>query len=273
MLWRSVVKGIFWIVTLLVVLMGVPCLASDYVVGEGDTLSIHVWGEDELKTNVVVRPDGKISLPGIDDVAAAGVTLMDLKKRVHDALSVLVKEPLVNIALLQSASSKIYVVGGGVESRVYDLNQRTTLLHLLASLGTLDAADLNRAYVFRDGEKVMEDFSSLFLKGEFDKDIKLEPGDTVFIPIKQNPYVYVLGAVQKPTAIFCREGFTVLSALLEAGNFSKYADEDELTIVRKNGEKKQEIVVDAAKLIKKGDLSQNVVLLPGDYVIVKESFF
>lgn len=253
--------------------MVTPCVAGDYVVGEGDSLFIHVWGEDELKTNVIVRPDGKISLPGIDDVDAAGQTIMQLKESVHKALSVLVKEPLVNIALLQSASSKVYVVGGGVESRVYDLNQRTTLLHLLASLGSLEAANLNGSYVYRDGKKVMEDFSSLFLEGEFDKDIKLEPGDTIYIPIKQNPYVFVLGAVQKPTAIFCREGFTVLSAILEAGNFSKYADEDKLTIVRKSGDKQEEIEVDAKKLIKQGDLSENVALLPGDYVIVKESFF
>ncbi|WP_018124095.1 polysaccharide biosynthesis/export family protein [Desulfovibrio oxyclinae] len=257
----------------LVLALAAPCFASDYTIGEGDALSIQVWGEDELQTQTVVRPDGKISMPGIEDVHAAGLTVQQLKKKLYTELSDLVREPLVNISLLNSASSKVYIVGGGVESRVFDLTQRTTLLHLLASLGSLAAADLHEAYVYRDGEKVMQDFHALFTKGDFESDIKLEPGDTVFIPLKENMNVFVLGAVAQPKAIFCREGFTVLDALLEAGSFNKYANEDTFTIVRKNGDERERIEVDANKLIKKGDLSENVLLQPGDYIIVRESFF
>lgn len=246
---------------------------EEYVVGEGDTLSVHVWGEEELKTTVIVRPDGKLSMPGIDDIMAAGETLPGLKAKVTERLAQLVKDPIVNISLLKSVNSRVYVVGGGVQPQVYDMLQRTTLLHVLASVGSLDTADLTKAYVYRNGQTVMSDFSGLFSKGEFEKDIQLEPGDTIFLPVKYDRNVFVIGAVNEPKAIFYHEGYTVLDALLQAGSFSKYADEDEIKIIRKDGDKKIVIPVKTRDLIKKGDLSQNVLLQAGDYIVASESFF
>lgn len=263
---------------LLLVLLIVLCLpvlahAEDYVVGEGDTLSVHVWGEEELKSTVIVRPDGKMSMPGIDDISAAGKTMPQLKKVVTEQLAKLVKDPIVSVSLLKSVNSRVYVVGGGVQPQVYDMLQRTTLLHVLASVGSLDAADLTKAYVYREGKKIMSDFSGLFSKGEFNKDIQLEPGDMIFLPVKYERNVFVIGAVNQPKAIFFHEGFTVLDALLQAGSFSKYADEDEVLIIRKDGDKKITIPVKTKDLIKKGDLSQNVLLQAGDYIVASESFF
>lgn len=257
----------------LLVLGAASAFAGEYVIGEGDVLVISVWGEDELSTSALVRPDGMISLPGIEDVAAAGSTLDELRGRLSASLSRLVKDPVVNVSLSESSSSRVYIVGGGVEPRVFDLKNRMTLLQLLASSGSLDTADLKEGYVYRNGEKVFSDFHGLFNKGEFDKDIKLEPGDTVYIPMKEDLFVYVLGAVNQPKAVFCREGLTVLDALLEAGSFNKYADEEAITVVRKEGEERQEMQVNGEALVEKGELSQNLALKPGDYVIVRESFF
>ncbi|EGB14418.1 polysaccharide export protein, PEP-CTERM sytem-associated [Pseudodesulfovibrio mercurii] len=261
------------LVLLIVLCMPVLAQAKDYVVGEGDNLFVHVWGEDELKTAVIVRPDGKMSMPGIDDIVAAGKTVPELKKEVSEKLSSLVKDPIVSISLLRSVNSRVFVVGGGVQPQVYDMPQRTTLLQVLASVGSLDAADLNKSYVYRKGKKVMSDFSGLFSKGEFEKDIQLEPGDMIFLPVKYDRNVFVIGAVNQPKAIFFQEGLTVLDALLQAGNFSKYADEDEVLIIRKDGDKKITIPVKTKDLIKKGDQSQNILLQAGDYIVASESFF
>lgn len=263
-----------WIFMVILVLM-VPgaSLAGDYIVGEGDTLYVHVWGEEDLKNNVIVRPDGKISMPGIDDVVAAGLTIPQLKERMEKKISRLIKDPIVNISLVRSVNSRVYVVGGGVDPQVYEMSQRTTLLHVLASVGSLARADLEKAYVYRDGKKVMSDFSGLFSRGEFSRDIQLEPGDTVFLPVKYNQNVFVIGAVNEPKAILYTEGLTVLDALLQAGDFSKYADEDEVVIVRTKNGKQQRIPVRTKDLIKKGDLKQNVMLEAGDYIIANESFF
>jgi polysaccharide export outer membrane protein len=263
----------FVLVAALVFLAPAISLADDYVIGEGDVLAVHVWGEDELNSTVTVRPDGKISMPGVDDIAAAGNTLPQLKKRLQERISTLIKDPILNISLVRSVNSRVFVVGGGVEPRVFDMPQRTTLLHVLASLGPLAKADLSKAYVYRDGKKVMSDFSGLFYKGEFDKDIRLEPGDTVFLPVKYDQNVYVVGAVNQPKAILYQDGLTVLDALLQAGEFSKYANEDEVVIVRTVGDKKERIPVRTKDLLKKGDLKQNVQLQAGDYIIAKESFF
>jgi len=261
------------LVAALVLLAPTLCLADDYVIGEGDQLAVHVWGEDELNSSVIVRPDGKISMPGVDDIAAAGSTLPQLKKRLKERIATLIKDPIINISLLRSVNSRVFVVGGGVEPRVFDMPQRTTLLHVLASLGPLARADLRKAYVYRDGKKMMSDFYGLFYRGEFAKDIRLEPGDTIFMPVKYDQNVYVVGAVNQPKAILYQEGLTVLDALLTAGEFSKYANEDEIVIVRTIDGKKERIKVRTKDLLKKGDLKQNVQLQAGDYIIAQESFF
>jgi len=267
------VKKMFLITMLVLLFAPGVCRAGDYVIGEGDVLSIHVWGEEEMQTTTAVRPDGKISMPGIDDVTAAGSTLPELKARVKKKISALIKDPILNISLVRSVNSRVYVVGGGVDPQVFDMTQRTTLLHVLASVGTLVNADLNKAYVYRDGKKVMTDFEGLYSRGEFEKDIQLHPGDTIFLPVKYDRNVFVLGAVNDPKAILFQEGMTVLDALLQAGDFNKYADEDEITIIRKNGGEQVTVKVRTKDLIKKGDLQQNVMLEAGDYIIARESFF
>lgn len=254
-------------------LFAVHAAASDYVIGEGDILNVLVWGEDDLNGQVKVRPDGKISLQGIGECVAADLTMASLQDDLTKRFSKLVKNPIVTVSLIQSVNSQVFVVGGGVESVVYNLEQKTTLLHLLASLGPLYSADLHRAYLYREGKIVKSDFHDLILNGKFAEDVSLEAGDTVFIPLKEDVNVFVVGAVVNPKAIVWREGLTLLDAILGAGSFNKYADENETQVVRAKDGKKEMIPVMAGDLILKGDLKQNIVLEPGDYVIVKESFF
>ena len=261
------------LLALMCLLLPVSALAADYVIGEGDVVGVSVWGEQDLTTHVKVRPDGKISLPGINDVQAAGLTPDQLRASLTGGLTTLLKDPIVSVSLIDSRNSNVFVVGGGVESRVFHMESRTTLLQLLASLGSLQAADLHAAYVYRDGKKIMTGFYDLFSKGQFEQDIQLEAGDTVYLPLKTEVNVFVVGAVNTPKAIFCREGLTLLDAILEAGSFSKYADENKTVVVRKEGNEKRFIDVKAKDLVNKGDLAQNLPLQAGDYIIVKESYF
>lgn len=258
---------------ILAVALCANAMAVDYVIGEGDILNVHVWGEPDLNGQVKVRPDGKVSLQGIGECLAADLTMKALQDDLTTKFARLVKNPMVTVSLVQSVNSKVFVVGGGVESLVYDLVQKTTLLHLLAALGPLNAADLHKSYLYRDGKIIYSDFNDLFLSGKFENDINLEAGDTIFIPMKEEVNVFVVGAVSSPQAIFWREGLTVLDAILTAGSFNKYADENETQVIRGNGGEKEIIPVLAGDLVNKGDLEQNIQLKPGDYIIVKESFF
>ena len=261
--------------------------AGDYVIGEGDGLDIAVWGVKDLNATVKVRPDGKITMPGLGDVVASGLTPKKLQASLAEKLKELVKNPIVTVTVRDIANSKVYFFGGGINSGVYDLTRRTTLLQLLCIIAnspgsagvaggagsTLRAPDFKKAYLLRDGKKIKENFHNLFVKGQVSEDIMVEPNDSIFIPQLQDRSVYVLGAVNAPRAIEYREGMTVMEAILEAGGFTKFASQNDTEVLRKGDGKEETIPVRARDITKNGDISQNIKLKSGDYVVVKESIF
>lgn len=248
-------------------------MAGDYAIGEGDTLDISVWGVKELTFPARVRPDGKITVPGLGDVAAAGQTPAALQSSLTGRLKELVKNPIVTVAVTGITNSKIYIFGGGVKAGVFELLQRTTLLQLLCTIGEVKSADLKSAYLLRNGKKIKEDFHPLFINGDTGGDIQLESGDSLFIPLLLDKSVYVLGGVNMPKAIEYREGMTVMEALLEAGGFTKFASRNDTRIRRMETGGEMSIPVKAKEIIQGGDVAQNVKLKAGDYIIVKESIF
>jgi polysaccharide biosynthesis/export protein len=248
-------------------------LAADYVIGEGDGLDIAVWGVKDLTVSVKVRPDGKITVPGLGEVVASGKTPSALQASLADRLKELVKNPIVTVTVTEMTNSKVYIFGGGVKSTVYELSQRTTLLQLLCTISDLKSADLDRAYLQRNGKMIKSNLNKLFIGGEMGEDLLLESGDALFLPLLVDKSVYVLGAVNAPKAIEHREGLKVMEAILEAGGFTKFADQNEIVVRRKNGSESVSLVVKVKRLFKDGDLTQNIELKAGDYVMVKESFF
>jgi len=273
------------LVALLLALLLSPLTSfgADYVIGEGDGLDISVWGVKELTFFVKVRPDGKITIPGLGDVAASGQTPSQLQVSLSVRLKELVKNPIVTVTVREITNSKVYIFGGGVNSGVYDLNRRTTLLQLLCSIGSPAAggnggagtksADYKRAYILRNGQKIKANFYKLFVRGDTAEDIVIESNDALFIPQLLDRNVYVLGAVNASRAIEYREGMRVMEAILEAGGFTKFADQNDVVIRRKDEDKDVMLEVKAKKLLKDGDLTQNVLLKAGDYIVVRESLF
>jgi polysaccharide export outer membrane protein len=283
---------------MLLLVLCVPALtsAADYVIGEGDVLMISVWGEKELSQTVKVRPDGKITLPALGEIKAVDMTPTALQAVLTDKMKGIVKNPAVTVIVSEVTNNKVYVFGGGVSSGVYSLTQRTTLLQLLCqigqqkpSLGTTPTAgpqagaradaqiaDLRNAYVIRDDQKIKADFFDLFINGKMSDDLVILPNDAIFIPSFRDRNVYVMGAVTTPKSISYRDGLTVVEALLEAGGFTKFANQNNTVIYRKSekeGNKEIAIPVKVKNLINDGDLHQNTRLMPGDYVVVHESLF
>jgi polysaccharide biosynthesis/export protein len=282
-------KLILTIVLLATLLLHSFSCAGDYVIGEGDGLEISVWGIKELNVSVKVRPDGKITIPGLGDVTASGFTPKTLQTDLTVKLKDLVKNPIVTVTVREITNSKVYIFGGGVPSGVVDLNRRTTLLQLLCTIGNAGAgdgkgggsvagntskvADYRKAYILRNGKRVKEDFYKLFITGDTNEDIAIESNDAIFIPQSFDKNVYVLGAINVSKAIEYREGMTVMEAILECGGFTKFAKQNDTMILRREGEKETSIEVKAKDLVRDGDLKQNVKLKPGDYIIVKEGMF
>ncbi len=247
-----------------------PVFAGDYVIGDGDVLQVSVWGVPELSVQVVVRPDGKITLPASGDIVATGKSPETLGKLIRTLLGKFVKEPVVTLTVVEITNNKVYVAGGGVPSRIVNLAGRTTLFRFLCQIENLENADLSKSYLLRNGERLVADFFALLIRGDMSKDIDLEPDDILYIPSNDMNKIYVVGAVKEPMFIAYREGIKVLDAILAAGGFDTYAKESDVTVVRK---KSRTIKVDAKNLIRGKDVSQNINLYPGDYVVVSESLF
>lgn len=259
----------------MLVLLGWSGLAwgGDYIIGDGDGLSIAVWGVPELSVNVVVRPDGKITLPAGGDVVATGYTPVQLGQELTKVLEKFVKTPIVTVTVAGITNNRIYISGGGVPPRVMNLQGRTTLFKLLCSLEGIQNADLQRAYLMRDGNKLDVDFHELFDNGNLTGDIDLQAEDILFLPTNELNKVYVVGAVANPQYIIYRDGLRILDAILESGGFTKFAKESAVLILRKEGDDRRRIKIDMEELMENGEWNQNLELKRGDYVIVKEGMF
>lgn len=247
--------------------------AEDYVIGDGDGLNISVWGAPELSGEVVVRPDGKITLPAAGDIVASGMTPEELSEKLTKELKPFVKKPIVSVSVTGITNNKVYVFGGGSASGAFDLARRTTLLKFLANLGGLQKADLERAYLMREGKKLDIDFYDLYVQGDLSKDVELKAEDLIYIPDNELKKIYVMGAVANPQYIFYREGIRILDAILESGGFTKFAKESKVLVLREVDGQMKELEVDAKDLMNEGDLKQNLELQRGDFVIVQEGLF
>jgi polysaccharide export outer membrane protein len=259
---------------LLFVLLAVSNVyAKDYVIGDGDTLQISVWGNQDMSIETMVRPDGKISIPALGDVKASGLTPLELTGLLKKEMKKMIKAPIVTVIVTGMTNYRIFVVGRGAAAGVYTLTRETTRLEFLSQLGSLVNADLDNSYIVRDKKKIKTDFWELFEKGDFSQDVILEPDDMLFIPDTFEKRISIVGAVTTPATIPYREGLTIMDVILTAGGFTEFADKNHVEILRKKeGGEKIKIPV-RAKDMMKGDLSKNIKIEPGDVVVVKESLF
>jgi polysaccharide export outer membrane protein len=166
----------------------------DYLIGPGDNLQIFVWRNPELTSTVPVRPDGRISVPLVEDMPAVGKTPTMLARDIEQVLKQYVQEPIVNV-----------IVTGFV--------------------------------------------------GPFGQQVR------------------VVGEAAKPQAISFRANMSVLDVMIDVGGLTRFAAGNRAVIVRKTDGKDIEQRVRLDDLIKDGDVSANVKMLPGDILIIPQSYF
>ena len=152
------------------------------------------------------------------------------------------------------------------------MRRNTTLLQLLAQLGSLQNVDLNNSFILRNGQKLNVDFYKLVVKGNVSQDIQLKPNDIIFFPDNFEKRIKVVGAVKNPGIIQYTEGITALDAILTAGGFTEFAKQNNVIVVRKEGNEVKNIEVRLKDVIN-GDISKNLPLKPGDLVTVKTGIF
>ena len=158
----------------------------NYVIGAEDVLSISVWKEPDLTRTVPVRPDGKISLPLIDEVKAAGLTPKDLEKELTTRFSHFIASPQVSVIVADVRSQTFSIVGEVNRAGSFQLKQKTTMLEALAAAGGFkDFAKTKKIYVLRtnpDGTKTRMPFNyDKALKGEVPT-FEVQAHDTIVVP-------------------------------------------------------------------------------------------
>jgi len=157
-----------------------------YVIGVDDTLLVAVWKEPELTRTVVVRADGMISVPLLDDVQAAGLTPMQLAAVVKEKLKHYISDPRVTVVVTRADSQRVYVLGEVAHTGAISLLHRMTLLQALATAGLSEYANTKKIYILRtingQQEKIPFNYKRVIKgQGAF-KDILLEPRDMVVVP-------------------------------------------------------------------------------------------
>ena len=159
---------------------------SGYVIGADDLLSVRFWADAQLSADVVVRPDGKISVPLLNDVQAAGLTPEQLNAALEKAASKFIAEPDATVIVREVRSRKVYVLGQVARPSQVPLNSDMNVLQVLTAVGgVLEYADKGGIVIVRveNGRERRFKFNyNDVVKGKnVQQNIQLQPGDTVIV--------------------------------------------------------------------------------------------
>ena len=161
---------------------------TDYIIGNGDILRIFTWKEPDLSVEVAaVRLDGKITFPLVNDIKAAGLTTMALKKELETRLAGYVESPIVTVMLLQAVSRRYYVLGEVQRVGEYPIEKNMTVMQAFAVAGGFtEWASKNEILLIRqvDGrEKIFRIKYKDILKGKSsDNNFFIQADDTIVVP-------------------------------------------------------------------------------------------
>jgi polysaccharide export outer membrane protein len=158
---------------------------SEYVIGPEDVLHVAVWKEADLTATLPVRPDGKISLPLLNDVQAAGMTPQELGEMLTVKLKKYIADPRVTVVVTTINSKRIYVNGEVLHSGPMPMLPNMTVLQALSTAGLNQFAKTKGIYVLRTEngkqQKLPVNYRKL-LKGEIGQNYPLQTGDTIVVP-------------------------------------------------------------------------------------------
>ena len=167
---------------------GSVVLPADYVIGVGDVLAVVFWREQDrsLSTDVVVRPDGKISVPMLNDVRAAGLSPVQLGAAVEQAASKFIREPAATVLVREIHSRRVYVIGEVARPGAVDIGGELTVMQALAaSGGFLEHAKKSDVVIVRAGrsgeQRIRFNYKDVVNGKNVQQPDVLLPGDTVLV--------------------------------------------------------------------------------------------
>jgi protein involved in polysaccharide export with SLBB domain len=206
---------------------------SDYIIGPGDELQIKVWGQVEASLRVMVDRSGQIYLPQVGEITVAGIHYGDLEQHLKSEISKIFKNFTITASIGRLRSIQVIVVGNARYPGTYTISSLSTLVNaIFASGGPTPQGSLRDIQVRRDGKTITDfDFYDLLIKGDKSKDVRLQPGDILYIP-HVGPLVAASGSVNSPAIYEVKDSSTLGDLIEIAGDLSNVADTRKITIDR-----------------------------------------
>ena len=227
---------------------------EDYLLGTGDEVIIDLWGDTQLTLRSELSPEGSIVLTDVGPVSLAGLTIKQAEQRLRRALmnnyeGLADGSVKMLLSLGKIRSIKVDVVGEVAMPGSYTLPSLATLFHALYLAGGVsDIGSLRTIALFRGGKQVAEvDMYDYIISGRNDQDVALRGGDLIVVPT-YNCLVNVAGAVKRPMHYEMRRGETLAEAIAFAGDFLGKANRSQVSVVRRQGGKRQSFTVAGDRL-------------------------
>ena len=164
-----------------------PAGTDTYKIGAQDVLKVDVWKEPDITRQVTVRPDGKISLPLLNDIRAAGMSPSGLGASISDGLKKFITDPQVTVTVVEINSRRIYVTGEVQHAGAFALLPGMTVLQALSSCGGFTQfANIKKIYLLRaEGEKQLRipvNYKALVNGTKPEENVQLQSGDVIVVP-------------------------------------------------------------------------------------------
>jgi len=258
-------KKIFFIFYIIVSLLSSTAICSEnYIIGEGDVLSIYVYENADLSKIVRVNADNSIRVPLLGEVNIRGLTVPKIAAKLESLFADgYLINPQIDVFIKEFKSKTAVILGQIRSPGQYELRGSITFLEFVSKAGGLTVNAGHSATIKRDGSKnnITIDLDKLIREGDTSLNLPIKNGDTIYIS-KADVY-YVSGEIEEPDSYKFESNITVIKAITKAGGFTGIAAKRDVKIIRViNGEK---------KVLEDVDMDEKI--LANDVIVVPESFF
>lgn len=252
-------------------------VGKDYRLTDEDILRMDVWGEEQLSSlQMQITPDGKVNIPYAGEMTAEGLTLTELTDQIAGEFvkAGILINPRVQITLISMHQPTVRVLGEVNKPGVVVFKEGDTILDAISQAGSYtENAWLEKTSLMRKGEggPTTIDLRKM-LDGDISQNTELKKGDIIAIPPEDyENKVYVMGQVLRPSMYDLKDNTTVLAAINLAGGPTERASLRNTRVLRGDPKNPQAVSCNLTKLLDGGDRAQDILLQPGDVVMVPET--
>jgi polysaccharide export outer membrane protein len=244
----------------------------EYLIGADDVLSVSIWNQPDLATDVIVRKDGLISLPLIGDITAEGLSIPELRDIIRKKYDHFIENPQVTVNPKEINSLRVFLVGQVRKPNVnvgpvrlgFILRGGNSLLEALSDVEFYPDADLAASYVAREDFVIPVELKALLKDGDITQNIILQPRDKIVVPGPMKK-ITILGEVKTPGTFKLNMDSSLTEALSNASGINRDSADLYMAYVAR---KKHVLPVNMKRLLDMGDISQDILMEDGDIIYI-----